>query len=100
FCAVLLGWCDILPLIGYKTREQFPSPLLIYPWCPNGNIADFIKNHPGLTDLCGAARGLAHLHSRAPPIVHGNIIPQSVIIQDNLEAALCDPGLASVLASQ
>ncbi|KIO16208.1 hypothetical protein M407DRAFT_52512, partial [Tulasnella calospora MUT 4182] len=88
---------NILPVIGYK---KSPLPLLVSLWCQNGNIADFIESNPGLTDLCGATRGLAHLRSRTPPIFHGNIVPQSVIIQDNLEAALCGPGLLWVLAPQ
>lgn len=93
---------NILQFLGYKEIGQFPS--LVSPWCQHGNITEFIDKNPGLTDikklelLCGAARGLEYLHSRTPAIVHCNIIPQSVIVQDNLEAALSDPGLPRVLA--
>lgn len=96
---------NILRFIGYY-KEIGKLPLLVSPWCQHGNVTEFIDKNSGLTDiqklelLCGAAKGLVYLHSCTPPIVHGNIIPQSVVVQDNLEAGLCDPGLSSVLASQ
>lgn len=43
-------------------------------------------------------RGLAHLHSRTPLIVHGSLRPENVLIKDNLEAALCDFGASRVLS--
>lgn len=38
-----------------------------------------------------------HLHSLKPPIVHGNIKPENVIIQDNLQSALSDFGLSRIM---
>ncbi|KAG9042371.1 hypothetical protein FS837_010953 [Tulasnella sp. UAMH 9824] len=58
-------------------------------------------NHPNILQffgyqLCDAARGLRHLHSLTPLIVHGDIKPDNVIIKDNLEACLCDFGISRV----
>lgn len=47
--------------------------------------------------LCGAGRGLAHLHSLKPPICHGDIKPQNVLISDNMEALLCDFGISRII---
>ncbi|KAG9042372.1 hypothetical protein FS837_010954 [Tulasnella sp. UAMH 9824] len=78
-------------------------PMLVSPWCKNGNLATFVDSHPelGRNDklklLCDAAHGLIHLHSHEPPIFHGDIKPQNVIVQDNLEGALCDFGISKVI---
>ncbi|KAG8954792.1 hypothetical protein FRC00_005724, partial [Tulasnella sp. 408] len=77
--------------------------MLVSPWCKNGNLATFVDSHPELVRkdklklLCHAARGVIHLHSHQPPIFHGDIKPQNVIVQDNLEGALCDFGISKVI---
>lgn len=46
-----------------------------------------------------AGRGLAYLHSQTPPICHGNIKPENVLINDSDEATLSDFGLSRLLES-
>lgn len=44
-----------------------------------------------------AARGLAHLHSLEPPIAHGDVKPENIIVMDTFEAAFCDFGVSRVV---
>ncbi|KAG8991408.1 hypothetical protein FRB90_001356 [Tulasnella sp. 427] len=89
---------NILPFYGYQITGA--EALLVSRWCKNGSLDLYIQKHGPLRDieklklLCGAARGLAYLHSRDPPIAHGDIKPQNVIITDEIEATLCDFGIA------
>ncbi|KAG8967815.1 hypothetical protein FRC05_001911 [Tulasnella sp. 425] len=89
---------NILPFMGYQIVNEVP--MLVSPWCENGNLATYIDANPELTRnnklelLRGAARGLVYLHSLSPPIYHGDIKPQNVLVHDNLEAMLCDFGIS------
>ncbi|KAG8940947.1 hypothetical protein FRC04_004876 [Tulasnella sp. 424] len=95
---------NILRFIGYQMDSK-GAPMLVSPWCQNGNLASYTKARPDLprTDkvklLCGAARGLTHLHTFSTPIVHGDIKPENIIIQDNLEAGLCDFGISKIVVA-
>lgn len=92
---------NILTFYGYQIVGG--EAMLVSPWCKNGSLDSYLDKHKELTDaeklklLCDAARGLAYLHSRNPPIAHGDIKPQNVIITDKVEAALCDFGIARVM---
>ncbi|KIO25798.1 hypothetical protein M407DRAFT_206989 [Tulasnella calospora MUT 4182] len=93
---------NILPFIGYQV-DKTGTPLLVSPWCQNGNLASYVETNPNLSRteklklLHGASRGLAHLHTLSTPIVHGDIKPQNIIVQDNNEAALCDFGISKIV---
>ncbi|KIO18819.1 hypothetical protein M407DRAFT_224597, partial [Tulasnella calospora MUT 4182] len=100
---------NILPFIGYKVVDGLPC--LISPWCQHGNLARYITQNTKIKDsdklklLCDAARGLAHLHSLTPLIVHGDIKPENVVVKNNLEASYvisefrdCSPGPREQLA--
>ncbi|KAG8944498.1 hypothetical protein FRC04_001720 [Tulasnella sp. 424] len=94
---------NILPFIGYQIVDG--DAMLVSPWCENGNLGRFIRIHPDLSDvtklrlLNGAARGLAYLHSLEPPIIHGDIAPNNVMVTDDIKAVLCDVGISRVMTS-
>ncbi|KIO22948.1 hypothetical protein M407DRAFT_78666, partial [Tulasnella calospora MUT 4182] len=91
---------NILQFIGYQVFEG--RPWLISPWCQLGNLARYIASNPEIKDFeklklaSTASRGLKHLHSLTPLIVHGDTKPENVIVKDNLEACLCDFGVSRV----
>ncbi|KAG8943328.1 hypothetical protein FRC04_002952 [Tulasnella sp. 424] len=93
---------NILPFIGYQ-MDDTGVPMLVSPWCENGNLSTYIKARPNFPRpervklLHGAACGLTYLHTLVPPIVHGDIKPENIIIQDNLEAGLCDFGISKIV---
>lgn len=39
---------NILPFYGYQIGEE--RPLLVSPWCANGNLADYLQKNPDLTE--------------------------------------------------
>ncbi|KAG8910634.1 hypothetical protein FRC01_006221, partial [Tulasnella sp. 417] len=91
---------NILDFIGYKVLDG--AHCLVSPWCQHGSLARYIANKEGIKDseklklLCDAARGLEHLHSLTPVIIHGDVKPDNVLVKDDFEAALCDFGVSRV----
>ncbi|KAG8937451.1 hypothetical protein FRC00_005494 [Tulasnella sp. 408] len=94
---------NILPFHGYQIVDD--EPMLVSPWCKNGSLASYVNEHPDLPDveklklLRDAACGLAYLHSLQPPIIHGDIKPDNVIITDDMVGSLCDFGISRVMTS-
>ncbi|KAG9041178.1 hypothetical protein FS837_012642 [Tulasnella sp. UAMH 9824] len=98
-----LVWMDLLHeniLQFYGFRSGPDEDLLISPWCANGDLYEYLITNQSL-DLAirlNLARqvgsGLVYLHTRTPPITHGDIKPKNVLIGDRLQALICDFGLA------
>ena len=59
-------------------------------WPAVGQITDVIK----LAISVQCAQGLAYLHSTEPPVVHMDLKPQNILITYNMDAKICDFGLA------
>ncbi|KAG8974385.1 hypothetical protein FRC05_007546 [Tulasnella sp. 425] len=87
---------NIVPVLGYTFEQSF---LLLRHWCPNGNIRDYLKRKPEsnrLRLMYDATCGLSYIHSQTPPIVHGNIRPENVLIDADGQARIVDCGISKV----
>ncbi|KAG8873415.1 hypothetical protein FRB98_009024 [Tulasnella sp. 332] len=85
---------NITPLLGFRSGEE---PLLITPYYENGNLDQYLKKRPTaprLKLLLQTANGLRYLHTLDPVVVHGDIKPDNVLVNNDEEASLCDFGLA------
>ena len=114
----LLGGCaphaNLLPLLGYCVEPGSP-PCLVYPLCVGGTLEDrlLLQSVPAqsrlralgwgamppplawrlrLRILRDSARALAHLHAHA--LLHGDIKPSNILLDEAGGARLGDFGLA------
>lgn len=88
----------VLELLGYAYIEGIPC--LISPWCPNGNVTEYLIRKPNadrLRLIIQAAEGLAYLHGRDPVVVHSDIKPANVLVNDQEDVKLCDFGVSKLL---
>ncbi|KAG2153677.1 kinase-like domain-containing protein [Suillus bovinus] len=92
---------NIVPLLGIA-RIESPWPALVYPWMPSGTLYIFLEKQAatlststkiGLVE--GIADGLSYLHSMK--IVHGDLQPDNVLIDDSGIPCLTGFGLATVV---
>lgn len=97
---------NLVSLKGYYWTPQVQ--LLVTEYAPNGSLQS--KLHERLSSveplswpqrfkiLLGTAKGLAHLHhSIRPPIVHYNLKPSNILLDQNLNPKISDFGLARLL---
>ncbi|KAG8951444.1 hypothetical protein FRC03_012542 [Tulasnella sp. 419] len=88
---------NIVPLLGFAFEEE--SPCMVAPWYENGTVLKYISENPEADRLkltLDILNGLIHLHSRNPPIVHGDLRGCNVMVDDDGSARISDFGLSRI----
>ncbi|MED6110902.1 hypothetical protein PIB30_047318 [Stylosanthes scabra] len=95
---------NLVRLIGFC--DEGTNRLLVYEFMSNGSLANFLfaQAKPNwdlrVRFALGIARGLVYLHEECDtPIIHCDIKPQNILIDDNFNAKISDFGLAKLLLS-
>ncbi|KAG4384657.1 hypothetical protein AAZX31_13G307800 [Glycine max] len=94
----------LVKLIGYY--EDSYQQLLVYEYLPNGNVGSHLYDSEGLPigrlDLwrrisiaSGASKGVEHLHSLVPPLIHTNFRTSNVLLDENYTAKVSDYGFCN-----
>lgn len=75
------------------------TPYLVLPYCEQGSAEMLIGNMTDSNELWkfigDVASGLAYLHASTPPIIHQDIKPGNVLIDDNRNYAITDFGISA-----
>ncbi|KAL9437161.1 hypothetical protein AB3S75_023078 [Citrus x aurantiifolia] len=97
---------NILPLLAHMVRPD--CHLLVYEFMKNGSLQDILDDvSRGRRELdwpsrhriaLGVASGLEYLHMyHSARIIHGDIKPRNVLLNDDMEACISDLGLAMAI---
>ncbi|XP_004493095.1 probable receptor-like protein kinase At1g30570 isoform X2 [Cicer arietinum] len=97
---------NLVTLIGYCQENNLQ--FLIYEYVPNGSVSSHlygasqqprekIEFKHRLSIAQGAAKGLAHLHSLSPRLVHKNFKTSNVLVDENFISKVADSGLRNFL---
>lgn len=73
------------------------APALLYPWQENGNISQYLRDHPRAPRLrlvVEIADALSFLHAEG--FIHGNLHPENVLISLSGAAMVSDLNVASI----
>ncbi|CAN1158029.1 G-type lectin S-receptor-like serine/threonine-protein kinase RLK1 [Linum perenne] len=94
---------NLVRLIGY-CEEGKDRKLLVYEFLSNGTLADYLFREvkPSWRDriqiALGIARGILYLHEEcSTQVIHCDIKPQNILLDDHYTARISDFGLAKLL---
>ncbi|KIO27571.1 hypothetical protein M407DRAFT_232670 [Tulasnella calospora MUT 4182] len=91
---------NVAPLIGFTFDGEVA---IISPWFSHGNILDYLNERPEVDRgklLQGVADGVLYLHSSNPVIVHGDLKPDNVLIDQCGIPRIIDFGLSKLLEEE
>ncbi|GAB4847409.1 hypothetical protein Ancab_026467 [Ancistrocladus abbreviatus] len=97
---------NLVTLLGYcQERNQ---QILVYEYIPNGSVSSHLYGAARgsgeklefkhrLSIALGAAKGLAHLHSLSPRLIHKDFKTSNVLVDENFIAKVADAGIRNFL---
>uniref|UniRef100_A0A9I9CKS3 non-specific serine/threonine protein kinase n=1 Tax=Cucumis melo TaxID=3656 RepID=A0A9I9CKS3_CUCME len=97
---------NLVTLLGYCQENNLQ--FLIFDYIPNGSVSSHIYGTEQrsaerlefkirLSIALGAAKGLSHLHSMSPRLIHRNFKTSNVLVDENFIAKVADAGLHNVM---
>uniref|UniRef100_A0A803MWZ4 non-specific serine/threonine protein kinase n=1 Tax=Chenopodium quinoa TaxID=63459 RepID=A0A803MWZ4_CHEQI len=93
---------NLVKLVGFCEEEE--HRMLVYEFMSNGTLSDFLYQPPKptwekrLRIAQGIARGLFYLHEDcSTQVIHCDIKPQNILLDDDHNARISDFGLAKLL---
>ncbi|KAF5204169.1 kinase [Thalictrum thalictroides] len=95
---------NLVTLLGYSQEDGFQ--MLVFEYLPNGSVCDHLHGKSSKTQLefkqrlsiaLGAAKGLCHLHSLNPPVLHKNFKTSNVLVDENFIAKVADAGIVKLI---
>ncbi|EEF49322.1 proline-rich receptor-like protein kinase PERK8 isoform X2 [Ricinus communis] len=97
---------NIVTLLGYCQENNLQ--FLVYEYIPSGSVSSHLYGPSQFSDgklefkhrlsiALGAAKGLAHLHSLSPRLVHKDFKTANVLVDENFIAKVADAGLPNFL---
>ncbi|KAG8912357.1 hypothetical protein FRC01_005138 [Tulasnella sp. 417] len=94
----------VVRLIGFTLDKRADIAWMISTFASSGSLHGYISNMPKWQNTrtrlaIDIARGIEYLHNHSPPIRHGDIKPENILINGNDEAVLTDFGLSSAVQS-
>ncbi|KDQ26674.1 hypothetical protein PLEOSDRAFT_1044103 [Pleurotus ostreatus PC15] len=92
---------NILALLGICSGLKYPMstvPALVSPYCPLGSLGGYLLNNPlvhRLSLACQIASAVHYIH--AQDIVHGDIKPDNIMMDEECRPLLCDFGRSMII---
>ncbi|KIO21325.1 hypothetical protein M407DRAFT_80495, partial [Tulasnella calospora MUT 4182] len=93
---------NVVRLVGFVEQLEQGEAWIVLSWHPNGNVREFLATEEWevperISLIKDTFEGLAYLHSRNPPICHGDLKSLNILVSSSYRAIITDFGSARVL---
>ncbi|KAG9026224.1 hypothetical protein FS837_004676 [Tulasnella sp. UAMH 9824] len=97
-----LSHTNIVKLIGFVEDTENWVAWFVFPWEAHGNIREFILSGSWeiperISLIFDTLSGIEYLHTRQPPICHGDLKSLNVLVNSDCRAVITDFGSARML---
>ncbi|KAF8312064.1 kinase-like protein [Clavulina sp. PMI_390] len=94
-----LSHANIIPFLGIYHEEVGSPPMVVLPFVDGGSLQDLLDDEPLTLEqfekiVLGTAQGVLYLHTRTPPIIHGDLHPGNILLGKSGHPYICDFGLS------
>ncbi|CCA76063.1 hypothetical protein PIIN_10063 [Serendipita indica DSM 11827] len=93
---------NILDCLGYYCNTKLADfPCIVSPLCVHGSLDIYLRESPNITDaerlrlVSQTSLGIAYLHDLG--IIHGDLKPLNILVDEHYQVRLCDFGLVRAL---
>ncbi|KIO23995.1 hypothetical protein M407DRAFT_26605 [Tulasnella calospora MUT 4182] len=94
---------NIVQFIGFVEELENGTAWMILPWEPNGNVSEFLAKGdweiPERVSLIkDTFEGIRYLHTRQPPLCHGNLKSFNILVNSSNRAVITGFGSARAIS--
>ncbi|KDQ61896.1 hypothetical protein JAAARDRAFT_31376 [Jaapia argillacea MUCL 33604] len=89
----------ITEVMGTATVEG--KPAIVMRWYTNGDAAQYTgaNSHTPVESIIGIVQGVKYFHTKSPRLVHGDLKPSNIVVDDNGRVLISGLGSAHVPGS-
>ncbi|KIO21334.1 hypothetical protein M407DRAFT_53601, partial [Tulasnella calospora MUT 4182] len=96
---------NVVRLIGFIEQLEQGEAWIVLSWHPNGNVRDFLPAGDWeilerISLIKDTFEGLTYLHSRKPPICHGDLKSLNILVSPSYRAIITDFGSAPTIQAR
>ncbi|KIO29698.1 hypothetical protein M407DRAFT_70087, partial [Tulasnella calospora MUT 4182] len=93
---------NIIEVLGFVEDMEKKIVWIVVPWEANGNVREFLRSGEWdiperISLMTDVSFGLEYLHSRDPPICHGDLKSLNILVNSLYRAVIADFGSARIL---
>lgn len=91
---------NIVAFVGLLRHPEEPAPSIVMVKAKHNSVMKYLNEYGSaqcfINTIDGISEGIAYLHSRSPPVIHGDLHTGNLVVDEGGVIQLCDFGLSRI----